>query len=241
MVPVRFLAAVVVMMASGCQLVAGIDDRVVAPAIDSALADSTVAPDTALDSSVVDSGESIDTSTADTAIDGADAADTTIEDVMPDTPFDAAGLNVVVNEVKASGSGSDYAEIFNAGATTVDLSGWGLTGTEDSGLFSPPIRFSAGEKLAPGEHLLVLAGMVPAPAGPQTVCGGPARCYYASWGISQSRGETLRLLYPDDTIANEVKYPMNGHADGQTWGRLPDGASVFSVMKPTPGAANAGL
>jgi hypothetical protein len=236
---VRLQGVLVIALTTGCQLVAGIDDRVVAPNIDSSVADTTSAIDTSVapDTSIEDSGTT-DTTVAETAADASDTAIT--EDAPIDTPFDAAGLNVVVNEVRASGGG-DYVEIFNAGTTTVDLSGWGITGTEDTGLFSTPIRFSAGEKLAAGAHLLVLAGMVPAPAGPQTACGGPPRCYYASWGISQSRGETLRLLYPDDTVANEVMYPMNGHADGQTWGRLPDGTSTFSVMKPTPSAANAGL
>ncbi len=239
---VRYWAVLLAAWAVGCQAVAGIDDRSIAPELDTGAAD-TGATDTSLPS---DSGSPMPDSGGDlaapvdttVAVDSA-MADTAKTDSAP-LDADAGESKVVINEVRASGGG-DYLELFNAGTAEADLGGFGVTGTEDSGAFSTPIRFSAGEKLAPGGHLLILAGMTVAPSGPQTACGGPPRCYFAPWGISQSRGETLRLVRIDDSVVNEVAYPIDGHADGQSWGRLPDGSSTFSVMKPTPSAANAGL
>lgn len=233
----RFSALALSLSVAGCQVVAGIDDRSVAPPLDSGTVDSTMqldtatSPDSGSDATEPDTSLPSDTTVADAPVTEADVF----------TDADAMDFKVVVNEVRAAGGGSDYAELYNAGTVPADLSGWGLTGTEDSGGFSTPIRFSAGEVLAPGAHLLILAGQVVAPPGPQTACGGPARCYFAAWGISQSRGETLRLMRADDSVADELVYPMNGHADGQTWGRLPDGSATLGVMKPTPSAANAGL
>lgn len=228
---VAFLACM-----TGCQMVAGIDDRVVAPALDSTVAD-TASNDT---------GVALDTTTVETSPPDSDPDDavgdaSTTDSLVVDVPVDAPPITaVVINEVRATNG--DYVELFNTGTTAVNLSGWGVTGTEDSGGFSIPIRFSAGETIAGGGHLLILAGM-PAATGPQTACGtgGPARCYHAPWGISQSRGETLRLLRTDDSIGNEVEYPIDGHADGQSWGRLPDGSGTLAPMKPTPGTANTAL
>jgi hypothetical protein len=88
--------------------------------------------------------------------------------------------------------------------------------------------------------MLILAGQ-PTRGGPETACGGPSSCYYTDWGISQSRGETFRILRADDTIEDEYTYPKDGHPDGLSWGRVPDGTGTFSINTPSPGAVNVKL
>ncbi len=225
----------------GCQVLAGIDDRSVAPvddAADSSIADTELDTGATIDSSVEDS-VLVDTG-EDTTVVLSDSAGDASGDVSADTADTSSSGSIVINEVKASGG--DYVEIYNRGTATVDISGWGVTGTEDTGAFSTPVRFAAGTTLAPGAWLLILAGM-PSRGGPNTSCGlgGPPSCYYTDWGISQSRGETLRVLRADDSIEDEYSYPMNAHPDSMSWGRVPDGTGTFVVNSPTPGAANVKL
>jgi len=78
--------------------------------------------------------------------------------------------------------------------------------------------------------------------GPFSDClstGGPSICFYASWKVSASKGEKVHFIGPDNTIINEVEYPMDAVPDGQTWGRLPDLTGDPAANKPTPGDANA--
>jgi len=227
----------------GCQVVAGIDDRTVAPSVDDA-ADTSIAADLGTDTGAVElDSNTADTDSADdtmsilpeTSGDGGDASDAV------DAPLDTSSTaRIVINEVKASGG--DYVEIYNRSTTTIDIGGWGVTGTEDTGAFSAPVRFATGTTLAPGAWMLVLAGMT-SRDGPHTACGvgGPMSCYYTDWGISQSRGETLRVLRADDSIEDEHTYPKDGHPDPMSWGRVPDGTGAFVVTTPTPGAANVKL
>lgn len=230
----------------GCQVVAGIDDRSVAPNLDDA-ADTSISADGGTDTGVVeqdsstaDTGSTDDTMSIlpETSDDGGDSNDAS--DVV-DAPLDTSTTaRIVINEVKASGG--DFVEIYNRSTTTIDISNWGLTGTNDTGGFSAPVRFASGTTLAPGAWLLILAGMT-SQGGPHTACGpgGPSSCYYVDFGISQSRGETLRVLRADDSIEDEYAYPKNSHADSLSWGRVPDGTGAFVVTSPTPGAANVKL
>jgi hypothetical protein len=78
--------------------------------------------------------------------------------------------------------------------------------------------------------------------GPHVMClasGGPTTCFYASWKVSASNGETVHLLDPKDAPVDEVLYPMDAVPSGQTWGRLPDATGSFAANEPTPGATNA--
>jgi hypothetical protein len=234
--PLVLLAAATLI---GCQAVAGIDDRTLAPPIADAN-DATMGIDTAEDSGTIaidsstlaDEGEA-ETMTVlpDTAVDTSDASDAT------DAADTATPSRIVINEVKAAGG--DYVEIYNRSSETIDISGWGVTGTEDTGAFSTPVRFAAGTTLAPGAWLLVLAGMGTR-GGPETACGlgGPMSCYHTDWGISQSRGETLRVLRVGEAIEDEYSYPKDGHPDTLSWGRVPDGTGAFVITTPSPGAAN---
>lgn len=239
--PALLLTAASLTLTLGCQVVAGIDDRSVAPPLADA-ADSTITADAESDTAAPIDSATEDVATVDTEGDTTTLPETTADTAtdVTDTADTGSTARIVINEVKASGG--DYVEIYNRSGDTIDIGGWGVTGTEDTGGFSTPVRFATGTTLAPGAWMLVLAGM-PSRGGPQTACGlgGPPSCYHTDWGISQSRGETLRVLRADDSIEDEYSYPMNAHPDAMSFGRVPDGTGAFFVNSPTPGALNVKL
>jgi hypothetical protein len=96
--------------------------------------------------------------------------------------------------------------------------------------------------LPPKGHLLVVGNKdADAGVGPGTDCvaGGPATCFYATWKVSASKGESIFLIGAGDEVEAEEHYPANAAPKGQTWCRLPDLAGAFAVCKATPGASNA--
>ncbi len=149
---------------------------------------------------------------------------------------------VVINEIHATGE--DWIELVNTGATPVDLESYGLSDSTSKGDPKPldAARFPAGTTLGAGDRLLVVCEQDPAAGvGPHDVCltvGGPSSCFYATWGISASKGEKLFLLAPDDSPVSEAEYPLNAVLDPSTWGRLPDGTGMFAENAPTPGETN---
>ncbi|WP_437590225.1 lamin tail domain-containing protein [Sorangium sp. So ce1000] len=154
----------------------------------------------------------------------------------------AATTTVVVNEISAKGS--DWIELGNVGPGSADLGGLGLCDSDDSGQCNTAdaLRFPEGTQLAPGAYLLVLGDQAPEDGpGPHTTClpdGGPSSCFYATWKVSASRGETVYLISANDQVLAQFEYPMEAAADGQTWGRLPDLTGEGAATAPTPGAKN---
>jgi hypothetical protein len=152
---------------------------------------------------------------------------------------------VVINEICAKGD--DWVELLNPTDSEVDLGGFGLCDDVDPSAGSEcdlatALRFASGTKLAAGAYLLIVGDQdVSAGVGPYSTClagGGPSVCYYVSWKVSASNGETLHLVDADDQVVDEARYPADAVPSGETWGRLPDGKGGFSANAPTPGAAN---
>ncbi len=149
---------------------------------------------------------------------------------------------VVINEIHAIGE--DWVELVNTGADSVDLSSYGIADSDAMGV--PKIvdaaRFPAGTVLGPQGRAFIVAEQDPAAGvGPHDVClttGGPNSCFYATWGISASKGEKLFLLAPADSVVGEAEYPPNAVLEPSTWGRLPDGTGNFAETAATPGEAN---
>lgn len=149
--------------------------------------------------------------------------------------------SVVINEIQATVE--DWVEIKNIGTEVADLTGHGLADKMADGTpeVADAVRFVDGEKLAPGEYLLVVVNVKGALAGPQSQClmsGGPTRCYQAKWGVSSTNGDSIFLLYPDDRILDLATYPMNAVPMDQSYCRLPDGTGKLVACKSTPGATN---
>jgi hypothetical protein len=149
--------------------------------------------------------------------------------------------DVVVNEISALGE--DWVEIGSAAAEELDLSGLGVTDQLDDGRpkLAEAMRFPEGTKLAPGQYLLIRADLNDALPGEQTAClttGGPATCYQATWGISDSMGDKIFLISQANEVLSEVPYPINAATAGQTYGRVPSTLGNFVACEPTPGQAN---
>ncbi len=157
------------------------------------------------------------------------------------TPGDTNQFPAVVNEI--SGSSPDYVEVYNASQGTVDMSNMVIadsnsaaTPAEETPRITDGVRFPVGTILGPGEFLFVLAEQLTiAPdAGRQTMCGPCAPpdgsiamgCFHSGFGISSSRGETIWLMSPRDTVLDSARIPI-GVPGGATFGRIPDGTGSF--------------
>lgn len=150
---------------------------------------------------------------------------------------------LVINELQTTTE--DWVEIINVGDAVADLSAMGLADQDTDGTpkLAEAVRFIEGEKLVPGEYLVVVANVKNPNASPQGDClqsGGPATCYQAGWGISGTNGDKIFLLSPTDEVVDSVVYPANAVLDGQSYCRLPNGAGDFQACTPTPGELNAG-
>ncbi len=194
-------------------------------------------PDTATDT--ITSDAPTDVVRPDATVDG--SSDAAVDSNGDAPPVDGGSANLVINEISAAGD--EWVELYNAGTAPFDLSFLRVADSESDGgpRASRAMRFPAGTMLSPGQYVLVLANQSDAGVGPQTRCldGGPSTCFHATWSISASRGETVWVLSSTGDVTLQELYPMNAAADGQTWGRLPNGTGAFAVNRPTPGALNA--
>ena len=118
------------------------------------------------------------------------------------------------NGDKKLDAGDEWIELYNSSNKTIDLSGWQL---DDAKSGSSPFEIPDGTTIAPKSFLV----------------------YYASEtnvGLNNS-GDTVRLLHPDDTVADKKEYmPIETNA---SYGRYPDGlAKWVTYCVPTPGLEN---
>jgi hypothetical protein len=119
---------------------------------------------------------------------------------------------VVVNEVESSGgTPGDWIELYNAGASAVDLSGWIVRDNDDTHTSTIP----ANTVVAPGAYYIV----------EETALG---------FGLGSP--DAARLFNPGGTLVDS--YNWTPHAT-TTYGRCPNGSGAFSTTgAPTKGAAN---
>jgi hypothetical protein len=154
--------------------------------------------------------------------------------------------NLAVNEISAAGS--EWLELYHWGGGELDLAQYGLTDTdEDTGLprTDKAMRLPAGTQLASGGFLLVLMGKQDAAPGPYTkeAClpDVDSGCLYATFSISEARGEAVHLITPDNEAVLNVNFPTTLAAPAEsnaTVCRLPDGTGALTTCVPTPGASN---
>ena len=146
----------------------------------------------------------------------------------------ASAQSIVINELLASntnsaqdenGSNEDWIELFNSGATTVNLLGYGIT--DDATL---PFKWTfPAVSLAPGQYLMVWCS-----DKNRSVAGSPL---HTNWKISAS-GETITLTNTSGVIVDTMP-PANLQPD-ISYGRLPNGTGPFVFFGiPTPNAINA--
>ncbi len=125
-------------------------------------------------------------------------------------------LAVVINELAPAGAPDDWIELFNAGANTVDLSGWTLRDDDPTHSYV----FPAGTLLPAGVYLAIGRG----PDG-------------FDFGLGGSDG--FLLAKPDQTIVDQTAWTSVDLPEGANWGRYPNGSGAFKTLwNPTRGAAN---
>lgn len=204
-------------------------------ALTTACSDDPAQPGDTIDdtSEVVDTSEVSDTgdATDTTQPDGTDATDTTdtadaTETSVPDGTGDTTPdgeviqpLAVVINEVAASGDPADWIELYNAGSTAVDITGWLLRDSDPTHAYV----FASGSSLAPGEYRVIERD--------DTGANG------FNFGLG---GADAVFLYDldqnpvDQTSWNEGESPATF-----SWGRIPNASGDFqTLVNPTRGAAN---
>lgn len=162
-----------------------------------------------------------------------------------------AQAEVVINEVMADNGGSypnaageamDWLELYNPGATPVDLTGWRITDTvEDE--WSKWKEIPAGTTVPAGGYLLLWGHNkdFPTPDDKKGFCGVTNGEVHVKLGLS-SKGETITLA------ASEADYNATNFADQVTfgaqfadvsYGRDPDDTAKWLFFtNVTPGAAN---
>ena len=140
---------------------------------------------------------------------------------------------VVINEVKGQGDGDDYIEIFNRGPGPTDVGGYGIADASNTFLIPSATTLEAGE------YLLLLLGRSDLVG--EFTCFTPNPCFHASWGVAQD-GEMVYLRDASNTVVDATDYPdqagMNGLANGESWGRLPNGTGDFVATRLTPELQN---
>lgn len=143
----------------------------------------------------------------------------------------AADFSVWINEICTQnkscltdtyGVYSDWIELYNAGDSEMDLSGYGLS--DDP---AQPLQFTfpEGTMLSAGEHRILFASKQASTASE----------LHTGFALSKN-GETVTLASPDGTILQTIAVPALGK--DVTYGRSPDGSETFQIMPATPGTAN---
>ncbi len=147
-----------------------------------------------------------------------------------------AKAQLVINEYSAAnrltitnnyGEKADWIELYNAGSTTIDLSGYHLSDRENN---PDKWAFPSGTTLGPGQYLLVFAD------GHDEFSGGT---YHTNFKLTQTTGnDQVVLANPQGNIL-EVHYFNPPNLKDQSYGRSPDGSNNWKVFPtPTPNAAN---
>jgi len=141
--------------------------------------------------------------------------------------------NIVINEVLASnttsiqdedGSKEDWIELYNKGAASVNLAGYGLS---DDVLIPYKWTFP-NVTLAPGQYLIIWAS-----DKNRSVAGNPL---HANFKISAS-GETITLTNTSAVTVDTA--PPANLPSNVSYGRSPNGTGPFVYFgTPTPNAAN---
>lgn len=151
-------------------------------------------------------------------------------------PSPAARL--IINEVRANGP--DWVEVYNAGDADADLEGMRVAdiASDGSPKGSDAVVFAAGESLAPGDYLVVLAGWTGPTGGTvSSVCEGVVpSCYHAVFKLSDKTGDHVFLQTADHDTISEADYPANAAAAGESLALQSDGS--WQPVTPTPGAPN---
>jgi len=165
------------------------------------------------------------------------------------TPSKSNGTPGAIAFNELSAAGDEWLELYNSSKSAFDLSGYAISDTDKAtgeARLSKAMRFPNGTKLPAGGFLLVLLGKSNSTPGPYSadVCLPTIAlgCFYALFSVSETRGEAVHLLAPDNSEVSSIIYPANLSFDagaGLSACRIPDGTGDLTTCDSTPGTANA--
>lgn len=128
-------------------------------------------------------------------------------------PASAAASDVKINEVESNGgTPGDWIELYNAGSTPVDISGFKVLDNDNTHI---PATIPPGTSLAPGGFYIVEESAL---------------------GFGLGGADSARLFAADGVTIID-SYSWTAHA-ASTYGRCPDGSGSFSATTSTKAAAN---
>ncbi|MBK9177807.1 MAG: lamin tail domain-containing protein [Flavobacteriales bacterium] len=153
--------------------------------------------------------------------------------ICPGAPVRA---QVVINEVSAAnwdlinlgGEYEDWVELYNAGGSSVDLSGWHLSDDDaDPGKWTVP----GGISIAANGHLVIVC------SGKNAVIIGMP---HTNFKLTQTKQESVVLSDPAMSLIDSFQFAQPTQKN-HSWGRTADGAATWSIfLSPTPAAVNTG-
>jgi hypothetical protein len=147
-----------------------------------------------------------------------DCTDTGTLDIVCSSP-PATPAMVRINEVESNGgTPGDWVELFNAGGTAADISGW-LFRDNDPARVTAPAVIPAGTILPPGGYYVL-----------NEVVGGVGQFNFGLGGADSA-------IVTDANDAPVDSYSWTAHATN-TSGRCPSGTGAYGQTSTTKGAAN---
>ncbi len=139
--------------------------------------------------------------------------------LMPETPGAANSWYapaVVINEVESNGDDTDWVEVYNAGTTAVDISGWYLYDNDPVGHAADITPVAAGTILEPGAFYVFDGGI------------------HFTFGLGKE--DSVTIYNADGAVV--ATYAWEQHAEG-VYARIPDGTGeLIDFATATKGKAN---
>lgn len=131
--------------------------------------------------------------------------------------------NVRLNEVMYTSldGSADFIELYNAGDSEADVSGWLFRDDNEQHAFT----FPPGTTIAAKGFLVAYRD------------GGPGTLLF-DFGLGEE--DAARIFSLNGGLVDEIEWTAGAAPPGRTLGRYPDGSGAFTMLSaPTPGAANA--
>jgi hypothetical protein len=170
---------------------------------------------------------------------GPASAQVVLNELLPDPASDWSPTD---GDEEYSSVNDEWVEIFNAGSSAVDITGWRLRDAVSDSSW----RFGFSGTLGPGEFFVVY--------GNEAYQWEDANGYARNGLSLNNSGDTVTLVSADlSTVVDAVSYESGDIGDDRSWGRVPDGSPNWecndgmnpasppgSGIPPTPGEPNIG-
>jgi hypothetical protein len=147
----------------------------------------------------------------------------------------ALSAQVIINEISAAnmtgitdsdGDREDWVELYNTGATAVNLSGWFLS---DDPANPQKWKFPNGVTIGANGYRVIYC------SGKDKLAGTSV---HTNFKITQTQGETVTLSLPSTVVADTYTFTVPNQTD-HSYGRIPVAGNTWKIFTtPTPNAAN---